>query len=369
MNWFLGRRGTWGVQGSRRAVRAVLTALVPWVAVAWLGVAHGDTAPSVWQRAKDPEVGRRWALHQTVRELLVAGVLGAGVEPRSFLTRQASLERARDLLEGAHAETSPDLRLRFDLGEVYQELDLYDRAIAVLKPALALGPDHAAAADAWLALAYAHAKRGEQAGERDAYRAYLALETNERRRVTAWLNLAEAEMHLGRLAEAVEGYREAMRLAASLPFSPSLQESSTLALWGLAVALDRSGDGAGSREQAELAIRWDPGEQLIGHSPNVFFVPAYERQWYLALAAMAHASVAKEAREAVGHLRIAEGHWTVYVQSASEKDRWLPLARVRLAHAKRARQDAEGRARVKAHDGAHDGARDGAPRLETGGSP
>ncbi len=285
-------------------------------------VARAETPPSAWDCAKDPSVRRTWALHVLVRELMAVSN-DDGMQN----VRSASLERARDVLEGAAAEKSPDVRLRFDLGELYELRDMHERAIEVLRPALEAAPTHAGAKDAWVSLGYAYAKLGRQREERDAYIEFLAREPDDRHRITALLNLAEAEMHLGNLDEAVARYRESLRISATIPFSSNAHETSVLAVWGLAVALDRAGDPAGAMEQARLATMWDVGEQLIGHGPSVFFVPSYERSFYLGLAAMVHARDARDPRLAAMYWARAESQWNIYVASADPADRWSRLAR------------------------------------------
>ena len=283
--------------------------------------ALADTPPSRWDIAKDSGARTRYELHVRVRELLLLDrQIGRSM-------RTAALERARAILEDAHAGTSPDVRLRFDLGEVYFELGHHDRAIAVLGEALAQAPDHPAATEARISLAYAYAKLGRSKEERASYQAYLAKITDDRLRALAILNMAEAEMHLGDLEESIASYKEALEIATHLPNSASSSETAVLALWGLAVALDRSGDAAAAREQARLAGQMDPGELIIGHGVNVFFVPEYEREWYLALAEMAHARDAKKPEDVFVASSRALDHWTKYVDAAGDKDRWIALAR------------------------------------------
>jgi tetratricopeptide (TPR) repeat protein len=297
---------------------------------AWL------TPPSRWDAARDPGARERWNVHVKARELMAMdrSILRASL-------RNAALDRARALLEQAGAANSPDPRLRFDLGEVYEHLNMHDKAIAVLRPAVDQWPDHSATVDAVLNLAYAYAKVQRSKDERDMYIRYLAKVTDDRSRSTAVLNLAEAEMHLGNLDEAVAGYRDAIQITTNLPNSQSAFETGTLAVWGLAVALDRNGDPSGALEQAKLAIRLDVGEHLIEHGERVFFEPKHEREWYLALGAIAHAKTSSEAREILRYWAKAEQHWTRYVTQAKPTDRWLPLARAQLTRAQNARQAAE----------------------------
>jgi tetratricopeptide (TPR) repeat protein len=322
--------------------RALFTALAT-AAFQLLGAtaprfAHADTPPSGWDIAKDPAARERYELHVLVRDLV-------SQDPRLLTSRGlrlGTLDRARALLEDSGAATSPDVRLRFDLGEVYEALDRHQAAITVLTGALKDAPDHPASESAWVVLAYAYAKLDKPKEERDAYEKYLALTSDDRSRATAILNLAEAEMRLGHIDDAVAGYREAVQLAAALPSGTSTAvETGKLAVWGLAVALDRAGDATGSAVQAKLAVQMDMGLALIGQGQNVFFVPPYERLWYLALGTTVEAKAATDPRKALESWRQVEKYWDSYVEQAERgdpKDRWLPRARAHRdqAHAERA---------------------------------
>lgn len=304
--------------------------------------ASADTPPTSWDVARDPLARDRFALHVLVRDLISQE---SQIPSRVF--RLGTFDRARALLEDSGAATSPDVRLRFDLGEVYEALDRHQLAISVLTAALKEAPTHPAAESAWVTLAYAYAKIDKPKDERDAYEKYLSLVTDDRSRATAILNLAEADMRLGRIEDAVVGYREAVQLAAALPSaSSSALETGKLAVWGLAVALDRAGDPGGSAAQAKLASQMDVGQMLIGHGQNVFFVPPYERLWYLALGATADARATTDARRALEYWRQVEKLWTSYVDQAERadpKERWLPLARAHRDRSKTERAAAERR--------------------------
>jgi hypothetical protein len=78
------------------------------------------------------------------------------------------------------------------------------------------------------------------------------------------------------------------------------------------------------------------GAALIARDPSVFFVPAWELEWYLALGASAEARDAKDARDAAGHWARAAQHWDTYVERSSAdggRDLFLKIARVRGAQA------------------------------------
>jgi tetratricopeptide (TPR) repeat protein len=263
--------------------------------------------------------------------------------------RELRLHEARTELESGHAAASPDVRLRFDLGQVYEELGHHQRAIDVLEAALAMDPDHPAAADAWIELAFANARLDRSRGELDAYDAYLTRTPDGAGRATALLNRAEAEMRLGNLDDAVLGYRDAIDTCDSGSMLEDLFETGVLARWGLSVALDRSGDATGAAREALLASQLDPAEQIIdskkmcGLSLCIFFVPDYERDWYLGLGRAEHAKQESDPRKAALIWKRTEEKWADYVSRADPKDRWLPLAKAHLVATQKRRVAAEKR--------------------------
>ena len=303
--------------------------------------AHADTPPSRWDRAKDPSISESYRLHVEVERRL-----SAPKNPFEVGPAEARLLDTRTLLERYGAEKSKDPRLRFDLGLVYLKLDDHVRAARVLKAVLAEFPDHPAAEDGWLRLAFACGHTGDHECERKAYAEVLRYATEEIARATPTLNLAETEMHLGNLREAIEGYREALRIAGRVPVGlGDLGQTAPLAVWGLAVALDRSGDRLGAEKEARFALelsRSMGGPNLL-RSPGVFFVPAYEVNWYEGLGASAKAKVSTSPTEIVNLWRAAEQSFTAWVRGAEREksDRWLELGRVRLAAVKAERERAE----------------------------
>jgi tetratricopeptide (TPR) repeat protein len=315
---------------------------------------YADTPPSPWDRAKSPEVARAWDLHARVTTQLSI----AAESKASASERMEILGELRDELERAGAKTSPDVLLRFDLGRVYGEMEHYVAAIEVIEPALAVAPHHPAAESAWDTLATAHAKLDHSREEIRAYDAILGLtvDVSERARVLA--NRAEAEMRLGALDEAISGYREALALSESNTV-PEMFEESVLAHWGLAVALDRSGDPQGALHEAGLAVSQD-GLQIL-RQPYVFFVPHYEIKYYLALAATVLGDKALNPREGLEYRAAAEDLWEDFVQGAEDarddcerqhphncaEDRWAKMAQSHLTRAKKDRAAAEKRAGAK----------------------
>jgi tetratricopeptide (TPR) repeat protein len=310
--------------------------LLAWLAAALVvapTVVHADTPPSIWERARDPEAAEAFDLHRAVQQRLA----------RTAVAEVDFGERGRVLamLERAGAEHGKSALLRFDLGQVYLLLGNHGRAAQVLKAAIAEFPEHPAVEEAWFRLALACGHTGDHACESKAYVEVLRRETEELRRVTPTLNLAETQMHLGDLKEAIEGYREALRMAGHVP----ARETAPLATWGLAVALDRSGDTVSAEKEARFALEIERSmglSRLLRDTDIVFFAPEYEIHWYEGLGATAVARVATSARERVVFWRQAEASFGEYIKAAERKnDRWLAIARARLAVAKSERERAE----------------------------
>jgi len=317
-------------------------------------VAGADTPPSTWDIAKDPGARARWSLHVRVERMLSPvrreeDTVGLDVELR--------LEAARAMLEQADAAHSPDVRLRFDLGGVYYELgerqggrlDLYQQAVNVLAPAVGLAPEQPATTEALQTLVYCYAKMNRPHEELATWHRTIPLLLEAGSRVVAMMNMGEAEMRLGHLDDALATFREVLRLCGELPNSGSAGSTYVLTLWDLAVAFDRSGDPGGALDTAGKASAMtvidsrgmpSTGSALVASDPDVFFVPDWEREWYLALASAVDARDSKDPRDAAAHWAKAEEHWDTYVERSSADgagDIFLGIARVRKGqvHARR----------------------------------
>ena len=273
---------------------------VVWVAcAAWAVPAEAETPPSVWDVARDPVEAGRWELHVRVERLLQGSFRMRG-------ENELRLEAARVMLEDADAAHSADVRLRFDLGVVYEELDLHRRAIDVLQPAIDLAPDHPSAVRALSALAYAYAKLGDATHELSVWRTYIPRLVSERARATELMNMGEAEMRLGQVDDALDTFTEVLRMCGELPNSSGVSTTYVLTLWDMAVALDRSGDPRGALGMTRKALAWTgrgidrviTGWDAIEEPGIAFFVPEWERDWYLALGSVALAGVATDSLEA-----------------------------------------------------------------------
>jgi tetratricopeptide (TPR) repeat protein len=320
-------------------------------------LARADTPPSAWDVAKDPASRDRWRCHVRVEQLLAHSDDDAVADSR--VERELRLEAARSMLEEADAARSPDVRLRFDLGTVYYALgyeeggrvDLYQKAIDVLRPALDASPDAPGATAALETLVYCYTRMNRPSEELAMWRRLIPRLEDARSRAQDMMNMGEAEMRLGRVDDAVGTFREVLRMCGELPNSGS--STYVLTLWDLAVAVDRAGDPRAALESAARASRMTAigsggvpttGAALIAHDRAVFFVPEWEREWYLALRDSAAAHEAKDARSAAERWAQAERHWARYIERASAEgsgDLFVPIARVRLKETEARRLAAE----------------------------
>jgi tetratricopeptide (TPR) repeat protein len=329
------------------------TLLVSWGLLLCAGVARADTPPNAWDAARDPDARARWSLHVRVERMLSPARTddAAAADPR--LDAELRLEAARAMLEKGDAAHSPDVRLRFDLGIVYHELgdrqggnlDLFQKAVDILAPSLDAAPDEPAATEAFAVLVLAYAKMNRPRDELATWHRYIPLIVDDRARVGSMMNMGEAEMRLGHVDDALATFHEVLRLCGELPNSGTISSTYVLTLWDVAIALDRSGDPGEALDAAAKASRMtvidsrglpSTGASLIAHDPSVFFVPAWELEWYLALGAMAEARDAKDARDAAEQWGRAAQHWDAYVARSSAeggRDLFLKIARVRQAQA------------------------------------
>jgi tetratricopeptide (TPR) repeat protein len=331
--------------------------------------AAADTPPSAWDRGRDAAAGDRWALHVRIERLLHPSQADEGpLDVRR--SEELRLEIARSLLEETDASHSPDPRLRFDLGIVYEKLsslqrtnDLHQKVVDVLAPALAEAPDADGATDALESLVYAYAKLDRPKDEIATWRLYIPRLLDDRARVGPLMNLGEAQMRLGRLDEALTTFRDTLQLCRLMPSLPNVNATIALTMWDLAVALDRSGDSVQALLTSKAALEWKwtevvgsgafqtihavTGWDAIQDQSTVFFVPEWEREWYLALGYAAAARATSDARESAHQWAESEAHWDTYVKRAEvgpTRDRWLPIARLRREQTHAQRVAAERRA-------------------------
>ena len=321
----------------RRAIAAMVTAGL-------LSLAGGAASaePTVWGRARNPDDAARRALIAEAQALELKYHLYRSGRRDHLLDRQAIqtlaemyLVRALELFDLAGARRSRDPFVRLEVAEVLGLLGKHAEAVTVLESVVRADPPPVIAARAWASLAvdYAHLSRVDE--EIDAYTRALAVQPLAPERARILANRAEAYMLLGDITAAISGYRSALALM-SVDLFLSARGSGVTTLWGLAVALDRSGDLDGGLDAVRVARSYDrEDKQLSG--PGWFYVPEYDRHWY---AALGHWAVARHGD--LGSVRVNAYALTItelddFITRAARDDKWLPLARARRKQCERER--------------------------------
>ncbi|RLB50731.1 MAG: hypothetical protein DRJ42_18220 [Deltaproteobacteria bacterium] len=159
-----------------------------------------------------------------------------------------------------------------------------------------------------------------------------------------WANLAEVTMLDGDVEAAVGYYERAIEVA-------GVDGTDTvLALWGLAVALDRLGEHRRAIEIAGDALSAGAGTLAPLRTEGVFFEPAYEIHWYEGLG---HAALAAQAQGAEDRARAEEASvaaFRLFLSRGGEESPWATLARRHIATAE-TRGDGSRRARRRRRPG------------------
>jgi len=347
-----------------------LAAFFATIAVA--SIASADTPPTVWDLGKNPNAFAERRQHLRIENDIDAAEELTG-DPQ--LAGRVWADRAKD---DARAATEgyrgpKDSWLRFDDAWVaMKELD-YARAASLLEPLAKEFDGTLFANEIWQKLAECYVRLERTEDEIRAYDQVLARATGDADKLTPLLNQGEAYMRMGDADGAVERFRELLDLGARV----SASDIFLLAQWDLAIGLDRSGDLQNARAAALTAVRMDARcvgvnkelqvvvtthcetdkDILITEVPSglfamskfntsVYFVPDYEREWYLSLGYAALAIDAGAPSVAAEHWRGAEAAMTSYVNGASRHhgDHWLPLARTRLDEIRKRRAAAEKKA-------------------------
>lgn len=148
-------------------------------------------------------------------------------------------------------------------------------------------------------------------------------------------NLAEAAMLIGDLDTAIAHYRATVNDAGADPLAR------VLALWGLALALDRDGAHEEAVRAAGDAIAQDPIRGVPGlehlvqrhgvlaalHYPTVFFEPRCEIHAYEALG---HEALARGEGGDRAELRRAQRSWRLFLAEGGSTTRYAPIARAHV---------------------------------------
>ncbi|HEY2899146.1 MAG TPA: tetratricopeptide repeat protein [Polyangia bacterium] len=320
--------------GARRALLAGIIALSP----AGAATGRASEAGGFWERAVDEVDSQHWDQLAHQADALLAPERGAvplGVPARSeagAAIRRQRAAKAEPILRQALDLRPADFRLTLALADVETTLGHGDGAVQTLRHALTLAELPAQQIECWLRLAALYADRGAYAQAVAATDRLLALGPAD---AVVAANVAELLMAVGRLPEAEDRYREAIRADTDAPDRRLRDHSLALSYYGLGVALDRDGQSGGAREMIGRALALDPGMALLhlGQQPgsDVSFVPAGDVHYYLALGHL----VAERTDE-------AEEAFRAFI-AAQPGGRWENPARAHLAALEARRQRRSGR--------------------------
>jgi len=327
-----------------------------------LATSPGQATPTIWQRARDPGRAAQQTMLNRIERLLGSiglaefdAELSAGAIALTQLghSNWPCLSRPNsgvDASSGSAPDVVLDPRLEYLIGGALLDARSgYEwQARCMLERALRDAPNSPLAARGLSDLAIAAAKTGDREAERAAYLRALELTWQPDSRANLLANLAESEMALGHLARAVRGYRSAL----STSQHPELVAG---AYFGLAVALDRSGDLPAALDAAKRAISVQLPPTLFAAGtvldlPNVFFTPAYEIHYYKALGAMAAVELANDDLARRDALSEASDQWGRYLVAA-EADHARDAPRAALHQASVARKLAELSAKLPRNSG------------------
>jgi tetratricopeptide (TPR) repeat protein len=137
-------------------------------------------------------------------------------------------------------------------------------------------------------------------------------------------NLAEVTMLAGDVARAARFYERAVDMARRAG------DSSSLPLWGLAVALDRLGEHRAALDRTRDALAASQGTTSELHRPGVFFEPPYELHWYEALASEALSEMEANPAERRQHIEASARQWEQFLSQSAGESRWEDIARRNL---------------------------------------
>jgi tetratricopeptide (TPR) repeat protein len=195
-----------------------------------------------------------------------------------------------------------------------------DQAVETLQRLRRVDPDYRADRVAFeLGILHTRNRRYREASAE--YRRAIALSLDRRDTAITYANLGEVTMLAGDLEGAVESYRRSL--------AASVDDGQPLALWGLAVSLDRLGEHETALQTAGRALRASGGGLQILRSDGVFFEPEYEVHYYEALGHEAISRRPDAIRE--NALSAAERSWRLFLQRAAPSCRWSSRAAANLA--------------------------------------
>jgi tetratricopeptide (TPR) repeat protein len=233
-------------------------------------------APSFWERVADPHRGQVEALIARARAALASA------------SAEGPARAERDLREALRFDPA-SFQATLLLGEAQAGQGQREAAATAFGRARALARTPAEEARCSLLAALESSRAGRYQQALADYDQHIRLGEAQG---DAYSNSAEILMALGRLGEAQDRYREAIRLEEQAGAVPGRDhdEFMALAYYGLGVALDRDEQGQAGREAIARAVAHDPKLAILdaardGRS-DVFFVPPGDVHYYRGLALM-----------------------------------------------------------------------------------
>jgi tetratricopeptide (TPR) repeat protein len=297
--------------------------------------------PSLWARAANPQRARE-ADAKKRADKAISRDYSLSRKGLSF-RRGLLLRRALSDLEQVGADESLDPDVRFRVAQVSYRLFDVDTDIQHIRTATehfefvvsARNVPASQRARALMSLAICYARLTRHHDEVEAYNRAIALQPDPLSHAVLLANQAEGLMARGRITAAVRGYRASLRATPTV----MMLDSGVTTLWGLAVALDRSGDLDSALEKIRTARKYDPGDMRINGS-HWFYVPAYDEHWYEALG---HWQIARDAEDAdVKRVAYdsAMASWQLFLNKAKTEDPWLRIADFRINQCQKERKKA-----------------------------
>ncbi len=302
-------------------------------------VAHAK--PSIWARAASPRVARE-AKAVARADLAISRDYSLSRMNTAF-RRAIVLRKSLAVLRRAQAHTSQNTALRYRLAQIYYRLFDVDAEIENIRRAATHFEFVAASertpstqrAHALMSLAICYARLARHDEEIVAYQRAIALQPDPVSHAVLLANQAEGFMARGHIIAAVHGYRASLRATPS----PLMIDTGVTTLWGLAVALDRSGDLDRAIENIRRARSFDPNDQRI-QGDHWFYVPAYDQHWYEALG---YWQIARDTKKPSFKIRAYDatiGAWQAFTDNANVNDPWLSIAGFRLRQCESERERA-----------------------------
>jgi tetratricopeptide (TPR) repeat protein len=274
--------------------------------------------PSMWQHIADPQRDQFERLVQKARDLLAEGVSPSGDRGRTSLSDRLASCEAR--LHEALALAPFDFATLFLLAEVQSLRGHTGDAVATLERAEPLARLPGQKSACWFRMGLERSHLGHYRDALASYDQQIALGEAE---APAYANAAELLMGLGRLREAEDRYREAIRIDERAADRRGHEQGLAFSYYGLGVALDRDRQDVAAREATGRAIAMDPNGSLLrlAQQPGAdfSFLPEGDVFYYIGLAS-----------EIGGKTDDAAAAFQEFI-ARSPKSPWLAQARAHLS--------------------------------------